>query len=69
MQKDDFIEAWGQDPWAERVAQDHEERLVIYYGVEAGKVQGKFQVRFSCAREDSQDTGGPSVVRVWWFSF
>ena len=58
----------GQDLWAERVAQDHEERLVIYYGVEAGKVQGKFQARFSCAREYSQDTGGLASVMVWWFS-
>ena len=55
--KGDFIEAWGQDPWAGRAALDHEERLVLYCGVGGGKVPGKFPERFSYAK-DSQVTGG-----------
>ena len=53
----------GQEelPW------DHEERLVIYYGVGGGKVQGKFPVRFSYAKEDSWDTGGQAIVKLRWF--
>ena len=31
---------------------DHEERLVTYYGVGGGKVQGKFPVRFSCDKKN-----------------
>ena len=31
--------------------QDHEERLVRYYGVGGGKVQGKFPVRFSYVKK------------------
>ena len=50
MQNGDFIEARGQ----EELPRDHEERLVIYYGVGGGKVQGKFPVRLPYAKEDSQ---------------
>ena len=48
-------------PW------DHEERLVIYYGVVGGKVQAKFPVRFSYAKEDSQDTGSLAIVKLRLF--
>ena len=53
----------GQEelPW------DHEERLVIYCGVGVAKVQGKFPVRFSYAKEDPQDTGGLAIVKLRWF--
>ena len=53
----------GQEelPW------DHEERLAIYYGVGGGKVQGKFLVRFSYAKEDSPDFGGLAVVKLGLF--
>ena len=37
----------------EELPRDLEERLVIYNGVGGGKVQGKFLVRFSYAKEDS----------------
>ena len=47
--------------------QDHEETLVIYYGAGEGRVQGKFPVRFSYAKEDSQDTGGLAIVRLRLF--
>ena len=45
---------------------DLQERLVIYYGV-GGKVQGKFLVRFSYAKEDPQDPGGLAIVMVRLF--
>ena len=32
-----------------------------------GKVQGKFPVRLSYAKEDSQDTGGLAVVKLRLF--
>ena len=67
VQKDDFIEAQGQDPWQEEVPWDQEERLVIYYGVRGSKVPGKFPVRFSYAKEDSQDTGGLAIVKLKLF--
>ena len=51
----------------EELPQDHEERLVIYYGVGGGKVQGKFPVRFSYAK-DSQDSGGLAIVKLGLFS-
>ena len=51
----------------EELPRDHEERLVIYYGVGGGKVQGKFPVRFSYATEDSQDSGGLAIVKLRWF--
>ena len=43
------------------------ERLVIYLGVGGGKVQGKFLVRFSYAKEDSQDSGGLAIVKLRLF--
>ena len=46
---------------------DHKERLVIYYGIGGGQVQGKFPVRFPYAKEDSQDTGGLAIVKVRLF--
>ena len=52
VQKVDFIEVRGQDPGAEGVAWGHEERLVIYYGVRGGKLQGNFPVGFSYGKED-----------------
>ena len=67
MQKGDFIKAWGQDRGQEELPGHHEERLVIYYGVGGGKVQGKFLVIFSYAKEDSQGTGGLAVVKLRWF--
>ena len=33
VQKGDCIKARGQNPWAERAAQDPVDRLVIYLGV------------------------------------
>ena len=66
VQKGGFIKAQEQDLWAERSAQDHEERLVIYYGVGGGKVQGKFPVRFSYAKKDFQDSG-LAIVRLRLF--
>ena len=42
----------------EELPRGHEERLVTYYRVGGDKVLGKFPVRFSYAKEDSQDTGG-----------
>ena len=47
-------------------ALDDEERLIIYYGVGGGKVQGKFPGRFSYAK-DSQDTGGLATVKLRLF--
>ena len=41
----------------EELPQDHEERLNTNHGVGGGKVQGKFPVRFSYAK-DLQDTRG-----------
>ena len=52
----------------EELPQDHGERLVIYYGVGEVKVQGKFPVRFSYAKEDSQDTGGLAIVKFGLFA-
>ena len=46
----------------EKLPRDLEERLVIYLGVGGGKIQGKFPVRFSYAKEDSQDPGGLASV-------
>ena len=37
----------------EELPRDQQERLIIYYRVGGGKVQGKFPVRFSYAKEDS----------------
>ena len=51
----------------EELPRDREERLVIYYGIGGGKVQGKFPVRFSCAKEDLQDTGGLAIVKLRLF--
>ena len=68
VQKHAFIKARGQDPWAGRAAPDPVERLLIYLGVGGGKVQGKFLVRFSYAKEDSQDSGGLAIVKLRWFS-
>ena len=51
----------------EELPQDHEETLVIYYGVWGSKIQGKFLVRFSYAKEDSQDTGGLGIVKLGLF--
>ena len=42
----------------------HEEMPVKYYGVGGGKVQGKFPVRFSYAKEGSQDIGGLAIVKL-----
>ena len=54
----------GQEelPW------DHEETLVLCYGVGGDKVKGKFPVRFSCAIEKSQDSGGLPTVKRRLFS-
>ena len=52
----------------EELPRDHEERLVINYGAGGGQVQGKFPVRFSYATDDSQDTGGLSIVKLRLFS-
>ena len=51
-QKSDFTKARGQDPWAGRAARGP--------GGETGggKVQGKFPVRLSYAKEGPQDTTG-----------
>ena len=38
----------------EELPQDREDRLIIYYGVGEGKIQGKFPVRLSYAKEDSR---------------
>ena len=37
-------------------------------GLEGGKVQGKFPVRFLYAKEDSQDIGGLAIVQLRLFS-
>ena len=47
---------------------DQEETLVLYYGVGRGKVQRKLPMRFSYAKEDSQDPGGLAIVRLRLFS-
>ena len=41
-----------------------------FYNMElgGGKVQGKFPVRFSYAKEDSQDTGGLAIVKFGLFA-
>ena len=64
VQKGDFIKVRGQDPWPEELPRDHEERLVIYCGVGGGKVQGKFPVRFSYAKEDFSHSGSLAIVRL-----
>ena len=45
----------------EELPPDQEERW-------EGKVQGKFPVRFSYAKEDSQDTGGLAIVKFGLFA-
>ena len=67
VQKGDFIKVRGQDPWPEELPGDHEEILVIYCGVGGGKVRGKFPVRFSYAKLDSQDPGGLAIVKLRLF--
>ena len=67
VQKGDFIKTRGQDAWAGIAALDHEERLVLYYRVGGGKVQGKFPVIFSYAKEDLQDSGGLAIVKLRLF--
>ena len=57
----------GQDLWAESTVMDPVERQVIYLGVGGGKVKGKFSMRFSYAKEDSQDTGGLAIVKLRLF--
>ena len=51
----------------QELTQDYEERLVLYFGVGGGKVQGKFPVRFSYAKEDLQDSGGLAIVKLRLF--
>ena len=51
----------------EELPRDREERLVIYYEVAGGKVQWKFPVRFSYAKEDSQIAGGLAIVKPRMF--
>ena len=67
VQKGDFTEAQGLNPWAEGAALHPVDILVLYLGVGGGKVKGKFPVRFSYAKEDSQDTGGLAIVRLRLF--
>ena len=68
MQKGDFIQARAQDPWAGRASSDPEKRLVTYLGAGGeGKVQGKFPMRFSCAKGDSPDPGGLALVKLRLF--
>ena len=52
----------------EELPRDHEERRVLYHGLGGGRVRGKFPVRFSHAREDSQDTGDLAIVKLRCFS-
>ena len=66
VQKGNFIKARGQDPWAER-AVPGTMRDWLYHGDRGGRVQGKFPKRFSYAREDSQDIGGPAIVKLRLF--
>ena len=66
-QKGDVVKAQGGTCGQEELPGDHEERLVIYNGVGGGKVQGKFPVRFSYAK-DSQDSGGLAIVKLGLFS-
>ena len=67
VQKGDFIEARDRAHRQKELPQDLEERLDIYYGVGGAKVQGKFSVRFSYAKEDSQDTGSLAIVKLRLF--
>ena len=66
MQKGDFIKHGDRTRGQEELPWDHEERLVIYYGIGGGKVQGKFPVRFSYAKKDSQESG-LAIVRLRLF--
>ena len=52
---------------AKELARHHEERLVIY-GAGARSSPGKFPTRLSYAEEDSQDTGGLSIVQLGLFA-
>ena len=47
---------WGCEEW-----------LVTYYVAGEVKAKGKFPKRFSFAKEDSQDTGGPAIVKLRLF--
>ena len=62
-----FFKAWGQDRWAERAAPGAggETGYILWSG--GGRVQGKFPVRFSYAKEDSRDTGGLAIVKLRLF--
>ena len=56
LKHEDRTQGQEELPW------DHEERLVG-----GGKIQGKFPMRFSYAKEDSQDTGGLDIVKLGLF--
>ena len=53
----------GDTRGQEELPRDPEERLVLHYGAGGGKVQGKFPVRFSYAKDSSQVTGGLASVK------
>ena len=57
-----FIIARGQDPWAERGAVGCKEKL---YTLDLGKVKTKQSPKgLSSAKEDLQDTGGLTTVKL-----
>ena len=66
VQKGGFIEAQGHPKSCPGTR-----RRDWFYAMELGEVpagQRKFPVRFSCAKEDSQDSGSLATVKGRWFS-
>ena len=62
VEKGDFTKAWGQDPWAGRVAL--QVRGVMFYGVRGDTVKEEFPKRLSQAKDL---TGGLATVRLRLF--